>query len=64
MGLPGGDLSSGGIFYDEIGYAGIWWTSTEDGPYAFTRDLGYDNVTVGNSYGNKKDGYSVRCIKN
>ena len=64
-GFPGGDRTSGGVFYDEIGYAGIWWSSTEDGePYALVRDLGFDDVTVGNSYADKGDGYSVRCIKN
>ena len=55
--VPGGD-------FIDAGDTGGWWSSTENGAaYAWTRLL---NTTASElvRYGpNKKDGYSIRCIK-
>jgi len=55
--VPGGDFIAAGD-------TGGWWSSTENGAYAWTRLL---NTTASElvRYGpNKKDGFSIRCIKN
>ncbi len=54
--VPGGDFIAAGD-------TGGWWSSTENGAYAWTRLL---NTTASElvRYGpNKKDGFSIRCIK-
>jgi hypothetical protein len=61
-GLPGGYRYSNGSFH-YIGY-GYWWSSTEDFAIgAWTRSLAnYDGDAHGGS-NNKKDGLSVRCLR-
>ena len=62
-GLPGGYR-----YYDgscgSIGISGFWWSSTEDDTYfAWTRylyDVGGDAYRYG---GDKRDGFSVRCLR-
>ena len=62
-GLPGGYRSSGGTF-GNIGDSGNWWSSTENLTYfAWSRGLGYSNGSVLRNYYNKKDGFSVRCLR-
>lgn len=65
-GLPGGFRSSSG-FFSLIGGYGYWWSSTEyeySSSYAWYRFLYYFNGTVGvTNYGYKRDGYSVRCLR-
>ena len=62
-GLPGGFRNFDGMFYD-IGYYGIWWSSTQEDPsYAWDRHLNYDTgvadrLSSGNNYG-----LSVRCLR-
>ena len=61
--LPGGfRFYNGNYFY--TGYYEYWWSSTEVKSYgAWYRYLNYDNGLT-NSYSySKKDGFSVRCIK-
>ncbi len=63
-GLPGSYRSSTGAFYP-IGYYGYWWSSTEaSSSDAGDRSLSYDygSVYVGASY--KRNGFSVRCLRN
>jgi uncharacterized protein (TIGR02145 family) len=63
MALPGGLRSSIGIF-ERIGFNGLWWSSTEDSlTIARARLMFYDlgHVTKYNSF--KKDGFSVRCVR-
>ena len=62
VGLPGGARDANGPFGD-VGDYGIWWSSTEDGTGAWYRYLVHVNGNIlRNSY-NKKDGFSVRCLR-
>ena len=62
-GLPGGDRYSYGTFYD-IGDYGVWWSSTEESSYnAWYRYLNYYYGYVYVSNNVKRDGYSVRCLR-
>lgn len=63
--LPGGYRGATGNFID-FGYNGSWWTSTEYPPdYAYWFYLNNFEATVGDTEDGslKKDGFSVRCIK-
>jgi len=61
--LPGGFRSSNGSFY-LISYSGYWWSSTEYGTsLAYDRFLYYFNDVVYKHNGSKKDGLSVRCLR-
>ena len=64
MGLPGGFIHpNGGIFYS-LGYSGYWWTSTEsDNSSAYYRSIKYDKTTVFRHKPLKREGQSVRCIR-
>ena len=62
--LPAGYRSYGGSYF-KGGNNAYFWSSTEfNGAYAYLMDLDYDygNVYLDNN-GFKKDGYSVRCLK-
>ena len=62
-GLPGGLRGYDGTF-SSIGYFGYWWSSTEsDALYAWSRDLfcSYGYVDRDDNY--KKNGFSVRCLR-
>jgi uncharacterized protein (TIGR02145 family) len=65
-GLPGsGRYLSGFGYYFPVVYVGYWWSSTQtNSTYALRRSLNYSNNLIGRGNFNKKDGYSVRCIKN
>jgi uncharacterized protein (TIGR02145 family) len=60
-----------GGFYgspDYAGYLAVFWSSTQDANYplnAYYRSLGYIGAYVGrgSNDGYKKDGYSVRCLR-
>ena len=62
--LPGGYRADNGLF-EGIGLYGNWWTSSEASSLnAWTRGLDYDLPYCYRYNGHsKKDGYSVRCIK-
>jgi len=62
-GLPGGCRNSNGDFFS-IGAYGNWWSSSEDDSnFAWYRYLNddYGNVYRTNSY--KRNGFSVRCLR-
>ena len=65
--LPGGYRS--GLFsgsFITLGYYGWWWVSTDVGyeyDYARARLMMYDESDLAKGIGIKKNGYSVRCIK-
>ena len=66
--LPGGfrnaigqRFSEGGFYY--LGYAGYWWSSTEDSIYAWNRMLNSNNSDIFRSHNGKQTGFSVRCVK-
>jgi uncharacterized protein (TIGR02145 family) len=62
-GLPGGYRDFLGPF-DSVGKYGYWWSSMEDDTsYALTRSLYYDFGDLVRAIKNKRDGLSVRCLK-
>ncbi|KQC04889.1 MAG: hypothetical protein APR54_08620 [Candidatus Cloacimonas sp. SDB] len=62
--LPGGYRGgSNGHFYN-LSYYGYFWSSTEYGSYgAWFRRLNYDNADVLRYYYDKRNGFSVRCVR-
>jgi len=65
--LMGGARNWGSSDFDEIGYSGYWWTSTETssgtaGIWVMGKDLGFVRDGSAN-YNFKSSGLSVRCIK-
>jgi uncharacterized protein (TIGR02145 family) len=61
--LPGGYRYSDGNF-NTAGNFGYWWTATEYGSgYAYNRYMHYDDDGVGENYGDKSYGFSVRCVR-
>jgi uncharacterized protein (TIGR02145 family) len=62
-GLPGGNRSNYGYFYD-IGDYGYWWSATENGTDdAWYRSLGYFYEYFYRSNNDKGYGHSVRCLR-
>jgi len=62
-GLPGGYRGPNGSFFG-IGYYGYWWSSTEyDSISAWFRYLSYDGGSVDRGGNDKRDGFSVRCLR-
>jgi uncharacterized protein (TIGR02145 family) len=62
-GLPGGNRNVIGI-YSTIGNSGDWWSSPESNANgAWNRDLNYDNGNAFRYNFNKKNGLSVRCLR-
>jgi uncharacterized protein (TIGR02145 family) len=62
-GLPGGFRYFFGTFNAFFGN-GYWWSSLEkDTTYAWNRCLDSDIEYAIRGYSNKKDGFSVRCVK-
>ena len=62
-GLPGGCRDFNGNFFT-IGALGSWWSSSEDGTYgAWCRYLGNSNGDVYRGSSDKRDGFSVRCLR-
>ena len=63
-GLPGGGRNDGGAF-NGVGDYGYWWSSTEyDTDYAWYRILYNLDGGIARTNFNKKNGFSVRFIKN
>ncbi len=64
--LPAGyrsGLTSGS--FRAIGYIGWWWANTEsDLNWARNRTMAYDVSEIARGQGLKRNGYSVRCLKN
>jgi uncharacterized protein (TIGR02145 family) len=62
-GLPGGIRYDDGEFY-KIGSYGFWWGYTETGfYYAWNSFLNFGNGHINMDYFSKKDGFSIRCIR-
>ena len=62
-GLPAGYRGSSGSF-SNIGYVGFWWSSSEgDTTSAWNRGLSYYDGGAGSSDGDKKYGFSLRCLR-
>lgn len=61
--VPGGHRSSTGTFALQ-GLLGNYWTSTANGSVAaWYRYLSYSEAVINTASGSKKNGYSVRCIR-
>jgi len=61
--LPGGSRDIDGIFYS-IGNFGILWSTTEvSASYVWRQIMYYNTSSFISDENNKKDGFSVRCIK-
>lgn len=61
-GLPGGYRSDDGAYY--IGFGGVWWSSTEDyADDAWDRYLSGDSGDLGRGDGERRGGFSVRCLR-
>jgi uncharacterized protein (TIGR02145 family) len=61
--LPGGNRYSEGNF-SFAGHYGEWWTASDDSrANAYYRSMSYNHNNVSEHYRNKKDGFSVRCVK-
>jgi uncharacterized protein (TIGR02145 family) len=62
-GLPSGYREDTGIFYN-FGYSGTWWSSTEFvGGFVWQRTIYYELSHLIRSNGVKRDGRSVRCLR-
>ena len=68
--LPGGHCTSNVAYYYvdgsyyNVGRNGIWWSSTEDSSsYAWYRKLTYNSSAVYRNYDSKREGFSVRCVR-
>ena len=62
-GLPGGFYFSTGkfSFIERFGY---WWSYTEDSKtFAWSRGLGYNKNNIYRNSNIKKDGFSIRCVR-
>jgi uncharacterized protein (TIGR02145 family) len=64
-GQPGGNRFADYGQFTSIGQYGYWWSSTEStSTGAWTRGLGYDSgSSVGRGSNNKRNGFSVRCLR-
>jgi uncharacterized protein (TIGR02145 family) len=62
-GLPGGLRNTNGNYY-YVGSSGYWWSSTESSTdYAWDRVLNGSDGNANRGYSGKKDGSSVRCLR-
>lgn len=63
-GTPGGYRANVTGYFMDQGSGGSWWTSTDNGSdNAWYRSLGHDQTGIYRSWGHKRRGYSVRCVK-
>ena len=61
-GLPGGVRFAYGYF-NFAGQNGYWWSSSPSGSNAWSRILRYDDSDVYRDYGDRRIGFSVRCLR-
>ena len=62
-GLPAGVRYYDGPF-NNIGYDGLWWSSSEyNTSNARSRHLDYASGNADRGYSSKRDGFSVRCVR-
>ena len=63
LGLPGGGRGGSGYFFN-IGSSGDWWSPSQSSTdNAWNRYLSSLNDNVYRSYDNKRNGFSVRCLR-
>ena len=62
--LPGGYRSLSNGSFGNVGYSGLWWSSTEgSSSYAYDRNLYYGSADVYRGGNDKSLGFSVRCLR-
>lgn len=61
-GLPGGKINQEGIFED-LGYFGYWWSSSESEGFGLNRNLSAENFPFEAAQSFKGAGFSVRLVK-
>ena len=61
-GMPGGKRQDGSGYYTSAGDKGIWWTSTPYSSLARYVELKFNSNGVTQSYSDREEGYSVRCV--
>jgi uncharacterized protein (TIGR02145 family) len=61
-GLPGGERYT--TAFVDMGYNGVWWSSSESGSYPWFRALSHvnDDVFIGNN-DDPVNGFSARCVR-
>jgi uncharacterized protein (TIGR02145 family) len=63
-GLPGGSTSEVGYSFNGLGRTGLWWSASESGTVsAWNRGLYYGTAAVARFNDYKRDGVSVRCLR-
>ncbi len=63
-GLPGGYRNYRNGQFNYIGVYALFWSSTQGTDwYAFYRELTHSYASVNRNYGDKPNGFSVRCIR-
>jgi uncharacterized protein (TIGR02145 family) len=63
-GLPGGSRASDSGAFGNLGFLGWWWSASESGAEtAWTRDLGLNSAGLVRFNNPKRDGFSVRCLR-
>lgn len=63
-GLPGSHRASSSGTFSNVGHYGYWWSATEfNTTSAHGRDLYYALGSIGMVTASKRNGFSVRCIK-
>jgi uncharacterized protein (TIGR02145 family) len=64
-GLPGGVRNYTSVPYQAIGFLAYWWSYSESNEsQAWERWIDYSTSNAVRTYGAKKNGLSVRCVKN
>jgi uncharacterized protein (TIGR02145 family) len=62
-GLPGGNRNNDGTF-NNVGRNGNFWSSSENNSdNAWNRNLNNDNRDLNRNNNNKRNGFSVRCLR-
>jgi uncharacterized protein (TIGR02145 family) len=61
--LPGGYRYFHGGIFGSMGYTGYWWSSTESSSNTWNRELRYDHSDVRRNAKDKRNGFSMRCIR-
>jgi uncharacterized protein (TIGR02145 family) len=63
--LPGGHCGHGYGAFDYVGYLGFWWSSTSgDDTAGWDRYMHASDEGVERDGDNRRNGFSVRCIRN
>ena len=61
-GMPGGKRQDGSGYFSSAGDNGTWWTSTPYSSLARYSELKFNSNGVTQSYSDREEGYSVRCL--